>query len=262
MYWYWHFGGKKKGEKSEKGPEWVEEEEKDGFPGFSHITSVAMAILWLSVLAESNSFIRSCTARQFRWFSFGSVGDRQQGCFLQKVVCGGCDRERRRVCKYALAWSLLLPGCRLGHVCVQHPAQLPPEFQLELLGRAMVQISKKCLGQESENSAITPSGIWRTTNHVLYPKVSFMCSQTSRMRESVESQILSLVKHRLTHKLLITLKEIWQTRICGKSESLEMTYLYSTSWHYITATLFLQDVILEALPCSRPWGWTQPSSSA
>lgn len=185
------------------------EEEKDGFPGFSHITSVAMAILWLSVLAESNSFIRSCTARQFRWFSFGSVGDRQQGCFLQKVVCGECDRERRRVCKYALAWSLLLPGCRLGHVCVQHPAQLPPEFQLELLGRAMVQISKKCLGQESENSAITPSGIWRTTNHVLYPKVSFMCSRTSRMRESVESQILSLVKHRLTHKLLITLKEIW-----------------------------------------------------
>lgn len=168
-------------------------------------------------------------------------------------MCGGCDRERRRVCKYALAWSLLLPGCHLGHVCVQHPAQPPPEFQLELLGRAMVQITEKCLGQESENSAITPSSIRRNTNHVLYPKVSFMCSQTSRMRESVESQIIVLGKTPSHPQIAYnTKRNTAQTRICGKSESLEMTYLYSTSWHRITATLLLQDLILEILPCSRP----------
>lgn len=44
--------GKKRGEKSEKGPEWVGEEEEEQFPGISHTTSVAMAIA-LSVCTSS-----------------------------------------------------------------------------------------------------------------------------------------------------------------------------------------------------------------
>lgn len=196
-------GKKNKWEKSEKGPEWVGEE-KDQFPGISHITSVAMAIA-LSVCTCSEQQLHLELHRQpISNFSFGSAGNKQQGCFLKKkVVCGGCDRERRRVCKYALAWSLLSPGCHL-RVCVWHPAWPPPELQLELLDRAMVQISKKVWVREVRIQQSHLPACGGTAK-----SVSFMCSPTSRMGENVESQILSLVKHNLTHKLVITLIETW-----------------------------------------------------
>lgn len=132
-------------------------------------------------------------------------GEQAMGRFTLKKRRWGTGVTERGVCKYALAWCLFSPGCPLGHVCVQHPAQPPPEFQLELPGRAQYWKSKKVRVREVRIQQSQPPECGGTTKCVSYPSSSFACSETSRMGESVESEILSLVKHRLTHKLLLTL---------------------------------------------------------
>lgn len=80
---------------------------------------------------------------------------------------------------------------------------------VEHLGTVMIQISKKVwVGKVRIQQSLHPA-YGGTVSCVSYPKVSSASSTTARMEESVESQILSLVKHHLTHKLLITLIETW-----------------------------------------------------
>lgn len=83
---------KKKGEKSEKEPEWVGEEEEEPFPGLSHITSVAIAIA-LSVCTCSEQQLHRERRRQaisivLLWEQGTSNGD----VFSPKNRVGG-DRE-------------------------------------------------------------------------------------------------------------------------------------------------------------------------
>lgn len=267
MNWYCHLGKKrkseKKREKSEKGPEWVGEEEEDWFPGISHITSVAMAIT-LSVFTCSEQQLHlELHSQAISIVLIWERGGWKSGMLSPKKVMRWCDRERRRVCKHALTWSLLLPGFHLGHACIWHPAQPPPELLLELLGWAMVDISKKGLGRGSENSAITASSIWRNYKTCLDSKHLFYA--LSNQQNGRKCWITDTVLGKTPSHPQIAYnanRNMAQTRICGKSDSLEMTYLYSTSQHHIMAALLMQGLILEVLPHSGPWGRTQPSSSA
>lgn len=73
----------------------------------------------------------------------------------------------------------------------------------------MIQISEKVWVGEVRIQRSHHPAYGGTVKCVSYPRASSASSTTARMEESVESQILSLVKHRLTHKLLITLIETW-----------------------------------------------------
>lgn len=197
---------KKGGEKSEKEPEWAgEEEEEEPFPGLSHITSVAIAIALSVCTCSEQQLHRECRRQAISIVLLWEQGTSNGDVFSPKNCVGG-DRERRRVCKYALAWSLLLQGWKLGHVCVQHPAATT-WASAGASSRATLHISKKVWVGEVRIPQSHPPAYGGTTKRVSYPKDSSTHSPIARMGESVESQILSLVKHRLTHKLLITLIE-------------------------------------------------------
>lgn len=127
----------------------------------------------------------------------------------KKVVVGGVWQREKKSLQICINLVPALTRCHMGHISIWHPAQPPPEFQLELLLRPTVQRSKKIWVGKVRIQQSHPPAYGGTKKLVLYPKVSFTCSQTSRIVESVESQILSLVKHHLTHKLLITLIETW-----------------------------------------------------
>lgn len=178
MNWHWHLGRKKKEESNLKrdwmggggggggGP--VPRDFTHNFCCYGN-RSVCLYLLRATASSgatKSGSFGRALLER----------GEQAVGMFTPKTGDGGGgegDRERRRVCKYALTLCLFSPGCRLGHICVQHWAQPPPEFQLELPGRATVLIKQKGLGQGSENSAVTASSMWRNYEMCLLPEYLF-----------------------------------------------------------------------------------------
>lgn len=121
---------------------------------------------------------------------------------------------------------------------------------------------RKGLGRGSENSAVAPSSIWRNCEMCLIPQ-SLFCKlyncQDGRKCWITDTVLGKTPSHpQIAYN---TNRNMAQTRICGKSESLEMTYLYSTSRHRFVAALLPQDLILEVLPLCRPWGCSQPSGS-
>lgn len=78
-------------------------------------------------------------------------GEQAVGMLTPKIGDVGGLRQREK--KSLQIRISLVPGECQGHVCVQHPAQPPPEFKLELPDRATALIKHKGLGQGSENSA-------------------------------------------------------------------------------------------------------------
>lgn len=193
---------------------------------------------------------------------FWSVGNKQWGCLLWKKAMGGrCDRERSLQIRISLVpvLSRVSPGARL---CTA-PSTATTWVSAGAPRQSTVLKKQKGSGQRSENSAITAPRMWRNYEMCFLPKQLF-CVLWNK-QDGRKCWIRDIVLGETpSHPQIAsnTNSNTAQTRICGKSESLEMTYLYSTPQHCIMASLLSWYPVLEVLLHSRPWGCTRSSSSA